>query len=736
MELAREEVDRLLALRHPDPHRVLGIHPTAKGLVIRAYRPDATAISALPDGGKAAIPLRPQGQGLFEAEIPGSKTPFSYLLEVRYPHGPAYRLRDPYSFLPTIGDLDLHLAGEGRHLRLWEKLGAHPVHHGGTAGVSFVVWAPTAAGVSVVGDFNGWDGRLHPMRQMGSSGLWELFVPEVGEGARYKFEIRPRAGGPPLLKADPLALRTEVPPATASIVHSVDRYRWMDGPWMTRRKMTDWMAAPVSIYEVHLGSWRRMVEDGDRPLTYRELGPRLAEYCKAMGFTHVELLPVAEHPFGGSWGYQVESYFAPTARYGHPDDLRALIDCLHQNELGVLMDWVPGHFPRDAHGLAQFDGTALYEHADPRQGTQPDWGTLVFNFGRNEVRNFLTASALFWLEEYHLDGLRVDAVASMLYLDYSRKDGEWIPNARGGRENDEAIAFLRELNETVREKLPGSMMIAEESTAWPQVTARVDQGGLGFALKWNMGWMNDTLSYFAKDPVYRRHHHNQLTFGLLYAFSERFVLPLSHDEVVHGKGSLWGRMPGDDWQKAANLRALFGWMWAHPGKKLLFMGSEFGQAAEWQHDQSLDWHLLEDPLHGGAQRLLKDLNRRYAQNTALHQVDFGPEGFQWLQADSADANVYAFIRRSHAKDRTVVCVANLSPVPRSGYRVGLPEKRRWVEVLNTDAAEYGGSGMGNAGAIKAEAKPWDGQGASAELTLPPLGVIWLEPASKSDDVNR
>jgi 1,4-alpha-glucan branching enzyme len=727
-QASEEDVKRLLALRHPDPHSVLGIHPMSGGVALRAFRPDASAIAALPDDGRAPIPLRPRGQGFFEAWVPGPEKAFSYLLEVSYPHGASFRLRDPYCFLPTLGEVDLHLTGEGRHRRLWEKLGAQPLHFSGVAGVAFAVWAPTAAGVSVVGDFNGWDGRLHAMREMGSSGVWELFIPEVGEGTRYKFEIRPRHGGPPLLKADPFAFRTEVPPATASVVHSLKHYRWGDGPWMQRRRLTDWMASPLSIYEVHLGSWKRVVEDGGRPLTYREAAVSLAGYAKQMGFTHVELLPVAEHPFGGSWGYQVGSYFSPTARYGHPDDLRFFVDHLHQQGLGVIVDWVPGHFPRDAHGLARFDGSAVYEHEDPRQGAHPDWGTLVFNFGRNEVRNFLVDNALFWLDEYHVDGLRVDAVASMLYLDYSRRPGEWIPNKGGGRENDEAIAFLREVNEAVRDAHPGAMMIAEESTAWPQVTARPREGGLGFELKWNMGWMNDTLAYFAKDPVHRKFHHHQLTFGLLYAFSERFVLPLSHDEVVHGKGSLFGRMPGDDWQKAANLRALFAWMWAHPGKKLLFMGSEIGQFDEWHHERSLDWHLLADPAHLGIQQMVRDLNRRYAANAALYQVDFAPAGFQWLQADSADVNVFAFVRRSHAGDRHLVCVANLSPVPRVDYRVGLPEARRYVEVLNTDAKEYGGSGVRNAAGVTAEARPWDNQPASAALTLPPLGIIWLEPA--------
>nr|WP_242588620.1 1,4-alpha-glucan branching protein GlgB [Corallococcus macrosporus] len=666
--------------------------------------------------------------GVFEARINGRTEPFGYLLEVEYPGKKVFTLRDPYSFLPTIGEMDLYFAGEGRHERLWERMGAHLIHHNGVKGTSFAVWAPTARGVSVVGDFNGWDGRLHAMRRMGSSGIWELFVPEVGEGTRYKFEIRPGHGGGALLKADPFAFRTETPPATASVVHDLQRYAWGDSAWLEARgKHVDAAHHPWSVYEVHLGSWRRVVEDGDRPMTYRELAPELSRYVKETGFTHVELLPVSEHPYGGSWGYQVGGYYAPTSRFGHPDDFRYLVDYLHQEGIGIIVDWVPGHFPRDSHALGNFDGTSLYEHADPRKGAQPDWGTLVFNFGRNEVRNFLIANALFWLEEYHIDGLRVDAVASMLYLDYSRKQGEWIPNRWGGRENEEAIQFLRELNDTVRRKHPGVVVIAEESTAWPKVSQPVSEGGLGFHFKWNMGWMHDTLSYFSKDAVYRQYHHNQLTFGLLYAFSEHFMLPLSHDEVVHGKGSLYGRMPGDEWQKRANLRALFAWMWAHPGKKLLFMGGEFGQPAEWNHDKSLDWHLLHDPGHKGIQKLVGDLNRIYRDLPALYDSDSEPVGFQWLQPDASAANVLAFVRRSRTPGRHVVCVANMSPVPREDYRVGFPLHGRYVELLNTDAGEYGGSGLGNRGQVHTEATGWDGQPASAALTLPPLSVVWFTP---------
>ncbi|MFZ5471876.1 MAG: 1,4-alpha-glucan branching protein GlgB [Myxococcota bacterium] len=719
------EIDNLLGLRHSDPHAVLGVHRDGRGVVVRAFRPDARRIELLPDfGGK--LPMSHRKGGIFEVHIDGRNDVFDYLLEVSYPAGNTFVLRDPYSFLPTLGEMDLYFAGEGKHERLWEKLGAHPTHHHGVAGVAFAVWAPSAAGVSVVGDFNGWDGRLHPMRRMGASGIWELFVPEIAEGTRYKFEVRPSHGGPMLLKADPFAFRTEVPPQTASVVHDLGHYVWGDAEWMAEREKTHPLDRPMSIYEIHLGSWRRRVEEDHRALTYRELAPALGEYVKAMGFTHVELLPVSEHPYGGSWGYQVGAFYAPTARYGHPDDLRHLVDHLHQQGIGVIVDWVPGHFPRDAFALGSFDGTALYEHQDPRQGAHPDWGTLIFNFGRHEVRNFLIANALFWLEEYHVDGLRVDAVASMLYRDYSRAPGEWVPNRFGGRENEEAIGFLRELNDVVHRKHPGVVTIAEESTAWPKVSRPTAEGGLGFTFKWNMGWMHDTLQYCSKDPVFRRYHHHQLTFGLLYAFTEHFVLPLSHDEVVHGKGSLLGKMPGDSWQKLANLRALYGWMWAHPGKKLLFMGGELGQEAEWSHDKSLDWHLLDHAPQRGVQTLVADLNYRYHSEPALYELDFAPEGFQWIQADAADLNCYAFLRRSQA-GRYLVCVANLSPVVRADYRIGVPKAGAYLEVLNTDASVYGGSGVGNLGRVTAEEKPWDGQPASLVLTLPPLAVVWLTP---------
>ena len=701
------------------------MHPFEGGLVVRAFRPEAEAVIVQADDGRT-FPMAALGRGLFAVSLEGTSA-FPYRLEIRYPQS-SFTLRDPYAFWPTLGELDLHLLGEGRHQRPWERLGAHPLQHGGVEGTSFAVWAPTASSISLVGDFNGWDGRLHPMRRMGSSGVWELFLPEVSEGARYKFEVRPASGGPPMLKADPYAFRTEVPPNNASVVHRIDRYLWGDSDWLEARAHKDVRRAPMSIYEVHLGSWRRVVEEDDRPLSYREIAPQLVEYVQQLGFTHVELLPVAEHPFGGSWGYQVSNYYAPTARFGGPDDFRFLVDSLHQAGIGVLVDWVPAHFPRDIWALARFDGTALYEYADPRRGEQPDWGTLVFNLSRHEVRNFLVSNALFWAEQYHVDGLRVDAVASMLYLNYSRSSGQWVPNRWGGHENEEAIAFFREVNGTLAELHPDVVVIAEESTAWPKVTHPLKDGGLGFSFKWNMGWMHDTLRYFALDPFFRGKNHTALTFGMMYAFSERFVLPLSHDEVVHMKGSLYGKMPGSPEQKLANLRALLAWMWAHPGRKLLFMGGEFGQPAEWNHDRSLDWHLLQDEGHLGVQTLVSSLNRLYRRTPALHVRDDSPEGFQWIQADAANVNVFAFVRRGGAPAEDVVVVANLAAAPWTAYRVGFPGASSYHLALDTDARMYGGGSSEAPLHIQTEAKPWDGQPVSAELFLPPLSVRWFRPA--------
>jgi 1,4-alpha-glucan branching enzyme len=621
-----------------------------------------------------------------------------------------------------LGDIDLHLVGEGRHERVYEKLGAHVTDEG----VAFAVWAPNATKVSVVGEWNDWDGRVSPMEQRGSSGIWETVVADVPEGALYRFELTTRDGNL-LLKSDPYAFATERPPGNASRVFR-SRYEWRDDEWMQQRRASAPFARPMSIYEVHLGSWRRTL--GNETLDYRQLAVQLGTYAKDLGFTHVELLPVMEHPYSGSWGYQVTGYFAPTARFGDPDDFRGFVDELHRQGVGVILDWVPAHFPRDEWALARFDGTALYEHEDPRRGSHPDWGTLVFNYGRNEVRNFLLANALYWLREFHADGLRVDAVASMLYLDYSRREGEWVPNEFGGREDLDAVTFLQQLNELVHGREPGIVSAAEESTAWPGVSRPVYLGGLGFGFKWNMGWMHDTLAYFQREAIHRRFHHHQLTFSLVYAFSENFILPLSHDEVVHGKRSLADKMPGDRWQKLANLRALYAYMWAHPGKQVLFMGGEIAQWKEWDAETSLDWHLLEEADHQGVQSLVRDLNRVYRETPALWEDDFEPSGFRWLEPNDAGANVVAFARIGKDPKRPLVCVCNLSPVPRYGYRVGMPLKGRWREALNTDSAYYGGTGEGNLGEVEAEAGPWRDQPFSAELTLPPLGVVWLDPASE------
>lgn len=618
---------------------------------------------------------------------------------------------------------DLYLFNEGSHFRLYEKLGAHPLEVGGQRGVYFAVWAPNAQGVWVMGDFNGWSRESHPLKPRGSSGIWEGFIPQVEVGTRYKYHILSRYEGYRVDKADPVGFLQERPPQTASVIWDL-AYRWGDHEWMKTRSSRNGFESPMAIYEVHLGSWRR--REG-RFLTYRELAPLLSEYVKEMGFTHVEFLPVMEHPFYGSWGYQVTGYFAPTSRYGTPQDFMYLVDHLHQEGIGVILDWVPSHFPRDEHGLGFFDGTHLYEHADPRRGLHPDWDSFIFNYGRHEVRSFLISSALFWLDFYHADGLRVDAVASMLYLDFSRKDGEWLPNEYGGRENLEAIAFLRRLNEAVYRFHPDVQTVAEESTAWPMVTRPTYLGGLGFGMKWDMGWMHDTLSYFSHDPLFRKYHHDRLTFRMLYAFSENFILPLSHDEVVHGKGSLLGKMPGDRWQKFANLRLLFGYMYAQPGKKLLFMGDEFGQPSEWNHDEELSWGVLSDPLHQGVALWVKDLNRLLREEPALHRLDFQPEGFEWVDCSDYEQCVLSFCRKAQGEE--VLVVLNFTPVVRHAYRVGVSRGGRWRELLNSDSTLYGGSGLGNLGGVKAKALPWHGRPYSVELTLPPLGVLFLKPQS-------
>jgi 1,4-alpha-glucan branching enzyme len=630
----------------------------------------------------------------------------------------------PDSFSPTLGDLDLYLFGEGRHEQIYEKLGAHLITHEDVKGVSFAVWAPNAERVSVVGDFNNWDGSQHKMQPLGDSGVWDTFIPKLKAGALYKYEIKP-PGWPSFMKADPYASYAETPPNTSSVVYQ-SKYRFKDAKWMKKRAGREHFRQPLSIYEVHFGSWRRRVEEDNRPFSYREMAPALADYVLETGFTHVEFLPLKEHPYGPSWGYQVSNYFAPSARYGRPDDLRYLIDYLHQRGIGVIMDWVPAHFPKDAFALARFDGSALYEHLDPRKGEHPDWGTYIFNYSRNEVRNFLLANALYWFKEFHFDGLRVDAVASMLYLDYSRKEGEWVPNQFGGRENLEAISLLKEINEAVHRPGTGAMMIAEESTAWPQVSHPVYTGGLGFDFKWNMGWMHDTLKYFQTDPLFRGGNHNKLTFGFLYAWSENFILPLSHDEVVHMKGALLEKMPGYDEQRFANLRALYGYMWAHPGKKLLFMGGEFGQWREWNETESLDWHLLEDPVHKGVQNLIRDLNHIYASENSLWEADGEPAGFQWIDANNAAENIVSFIRRSPSTNRELICVGNFSPVLREQHLLGLPRAGQYRLLLNTDAVEYGGSGVTIAETLDAEETPFHGQAYSASITLPPLSTLWFE----------
>ncbi len=625
-----------------------------------------------------------------------------------------------------LGDQDLFLFNEGSHVRLYDRLGAHSLRQDGLAGTYFAVWAPAAARVSVIGDFNAWDRDRHPLRPRGNSGIWEGFIPGVAPGAAYKYHLAAASGAYRVDKADPFAFCQELPPRTASVVWDLD-YAWGDQAWMAGRGRRQSLRAPLSVYEVHLGSWRRVPEEGDRPLTYRELAPRLADYVREMGFTHVEFLPVMEHPFYGSWGYQVTGFFAPTRRYGPPQDLMYLIDYLHRHDIGVILDWVPAHFPTDEHGLIYFDGSHLFEHADPQQRIHPDWNSALFNYGRHEVRSFLLSSALFWLDRYHADGLRVDAVASMLYLDYSRRPGQWVPNAYGGRENLEAISFLRRLNEEVYRHYPDVQTIAEESTAWPMVSRPTYVGGLGFGLKWDMGWMHDTLKYMARDPIHRRHHHNELTFRMVYAFSENFLLPLSHDEVVHGKGSLLARMPGDEWQKFANLRLLLGYMTAEPGKKLLFMGGEFGQWREWNHDASLDWDLAARPMHAGLRRWVADLNRLYRGEPALHELDCDPAGYECIDCADAELSTLSFLRKGASGGDVVLVVCNFTPVPRHGYRVGVPSGGRWRELLNGDAAPYGGSGMGNLGGVEAEPHPVHGRPYSLPLTLPPLAVVFFKP---------
>ena len=723
-----EAVAAIVEGRHGDPFAVLGMHGgEGAPLSVRVFWPGAESV-AVHDrtSGKAVATLeRLHPGGFFFGAVPGRDKRFAYRLSLSTQDA-SWEAEDPYRFPPVLGDMDIYLMAEGSHRRIYEKLGAHPATMEGVAGVTFAVWAPNAKRVSVVGDFNQWDGRRNPMRKRVEAGVWEFFLPGVDVGTLYKFEVLAEGDAPPALKADPVGFQHEVPPATASCVAGLRPLQWNDAEWMAARQEKQGLSAPVSIYEVHLGSWRR--GEGDSLLTYDQLGEELVSYVSDMGFTHIECLPVCEHPFSGSWGYQPVGLFAPTSRFGSHEDFARFVDRCHQAGIGVIIDWVPAHFPADAHGLARFDGTALYEHDDPRLGFHQDWNTLIYNFGRTEVRNFLVANALYWLDRFHIDALRVDAVASMLYLDYSRKADEWIPNEHGGRENLDAIAFLRELNVRVFGDYPGVTTIAEESTAWPQVSRPVDGGGLGFGYKWNMGWMHDTLEYMKQEPVHRKYHHHQMTFGIHYAFSENFVLPLSHDEVVHGKGSLIGRMPGDRWQTFANLRAYFAFMWTHPGKKLLFMGGEFAQENEWNHDRSLDWHLLDDPAHRTMQSLVRDLNRIYRETPALHMRDAEPGGFEWVDATDSDNSVYAYIRNGGPDDPPVLVVCNFTPVVRHDYRLGVPRDGRWVERLNTDAAIYGGTNVGNSGTVFAEPQGWQGRPASLTLTLPPLATIVLQYA--------
>jgi 1,4-alpha-glucan branching enzyme len=712
----------LIEARHGDPFKILGLREFQGGWFGRVFRPQAAEVTVVDahDASRRFPLARVHDSGFFESVLRGAGQAFDYRLEFKSHEGATWVERDPYSFGPVLGEMDIYLFNEGTHYEVYKKLGAHIMEIGGVRGTHFAVWAPNAQRVSVVGDFNQWDGRIHPMRKMVPAGIWEIFLPEVGEGTHYKFEIRGPQGDV-FLKTDPFAFFAQHGTSTGCLVFDLNRYAWSDADWMKARAERDPYNSPMSIYEVHLGSWQRVAEDGNRYLSYHELADRLIPYAKEMGFTHLELLPVMEHPFDGSWGYQVVNYYAPTSRHGNPDEFRNFVDRCHQAGLGVILDWVPGHFPKDAHGLARYDGTCLYEHPDPRLGEHMDWGTLIFNYGRNEVKNFLIGNALFWLDEYHLDGLRVDAVASMLYLDYSRKPGEWVPNCFGGRENLDAINFLKRCNEVCYDRFPGIATIAEESTSWPGVSRPTYAGGLGFGYKWNMGWMNDSLRYISKEPIHRRFHQGEITFSMLYAFHEHFILVLSHDEVVHGKGNLIDKMPGDAWQKFANVRMFLAWMWAHPGKKLIFQGIEFGQWQEWRHGQSLDWHLTQYASHDGLRRLVQHLNWLYQNEPAFYELDDSYDGFEWIDFNDSDNSVWSFVR----KDRSggvIVFIVNATPVVRGGYRVGVNDPGFYQEILNTDAETYGGSNVGNWGGREAEHSSWQGKPCSILVDLPPLAV--------------
>jgi 1,4-alpha-glucan branching enzyme len=730
-----DKVGQLVEGRYENPFELLGPHEVNDGgrraLAVRAFLPQSTQAWVVdPSHQEAPRPMRRiHPAGFFEAICPvpegGDATASRYLLRVAENNGNRTTMHDPYAFPQLLSDYDLHLLGEGRHWRSYSRLGAQLRTVDGIEGVNFTVWAPNATSVSVIGDFNDWDSRRHPMRKHIPSGFWELFIPELGEGTLYKYSIRHH--DQVFEKSDPIGFAAECPPRTASKVVDLDRYGWADETWLKRRQETNWLEKPLSFYEVHLGSWRRPGDNPTEWLGYRDLADQLVEYVKEMGYTHIELLPVSEHPLSASWGYQTVGYYGVTSRYGSPQDFMYLVDLCHQNGIGVVLDWVPAHFPRDGHGLSRFDGTALYEHADPRQGEHRDWGTLIFNYGRHEVRNFLVSNALFWFDKYHIDGIRVDAVASMLYLDYSRKEGDWLPNEFGGRENLKAIAFLKELNEQIHLQYPGALTIAEESTAWGGVSRPTYLGGLGFSLKWNMGWMNDTLRYMRHESIHRKYHHDELTFSLIYAFHENFVLPLSHDEVVHGKGSLLDQMPGDLWQRFANLRLLYSYMWTHPGKKLLFMGGEFGQWKEWNFDESLDWHLLQYETHRGVQKCVADLNHMLQREKSLHEVDFDASGFHWIDCHDHENSVLAYVRQARDPNDFVLVCSNFTPVPRQGHRIGVPKACRYKEIFNSDSAYYGGSNVGNGSGIQGEAIGSHGQPASVTLTLPPLATIVLKP---------
>jgi 1,4-alpha-glucan branching enzyme len=715
-----ESLIRILEARHHDPFEVLGKHRDGEEDVVRAFLPHCRGVRIVETGAELA---RTEDTDLFVWRGAPGSVPDRYQLAWTDRDGIEWSGYDPYCFPPQLGDLDLHLFGEGRHLHAYRFLGAHLCDTDGVSGVRFAVWAPGAERISVVGDWNHWDGRFHPMRTRGDSGVWELFIPGVSAHAYYKYEIRNREHGSIHLKTDPYGQAFELRPGTASVIHRPDSYTWNDQRWMASRAERSWLQAPMSIYEVHLGSWQR--DERGQFLNYRQLAEWLVNYIRETGFTHIELLPVTEHPFDGSWGYQTTGYFAPTSRFGNPDDFRFFVDYCHQNDVGVILDWAPGHFPKDDFALARFDGTTLYEHEDPRRGEHRDWGTLIFNYGRNEVRNFLLSSAIYWLEEMHIDGLRVDAVASMLYLDYSRDPGDWVPNEYGGRENLDAVRFLRHLNEVSHAEQPGSMIIAEESTSWPQVTRPVHAGGLGFSMKWNMGWMHDTLQYMSREPIHRKFHHNQLTFGLLYAFNENFVLPFSHDEVVHGKGSMLNKMSGDSWQRFANLRLLYSFMFTYPGKKLLFMGNEFGQYAEWNFDAELDWHLMQNPRHSGLKQLVHDLNLLYRHEAALHQHDFQSEGFHWIDCHDAEHSTLSYCR--YGVDQIAVVVLNFTPIPRHGYRLGVPQEGEYRLCLNSDAGFYHGSDMPVHGSCFSQPIAWMDQPNSIVVDVPPLaGLIFTK----------